>query len=348
MLFRCARESDIDQINYLAKDSGIGMTTLPKNKKLLTERLTWSIQSYQKKVESPDEEYYLFVLEDQNTKKIVGTSAIESRIGYRVPFYSYKVSKRTRICHSLHIRSDYEILNLVNDYQGNSELCTLFLLPEYRKNNNGLLLSKARFLFMAQAPYRFAPTVIAELRGICNEQGESPFWTHIGEHFFHMPFAKADSLTLSTNKQFIADLMPKNPIYVPLLPNEAQLAIGQPHPSSLPAMNILLKEGFYYNKYIDIFDGGPAIEAPLKEIKSIAQSRLMTVKNIGDEVSNHDYLLANNQLNFRATIGKAALNLEENSCTINAETANLLNLHCGETLRVGPLHLQSLPLPLIA
>lgn len=344
MLFRCALESDVEQINGLAKDSGIGMTTLPKNKQLLTKRILWSAESYQKEVEKPDNEYYLFVLEDLDSKKIVGTSAIEARVGYRVPFYSYKVSKRTRICHSLNIRSDYEILSLVNDNQGHSEICTLFLMPKYRKNNNGLLLSKARFLFMAHAPHRFSPTVIAELRGISDAKGQSPFWTHVGAHFFHMPFAKADSLTLATNKQFIADLMPRNPIYVSLLPKEAQLAIGHPHPSALPAMNILLREGFRYNKYVDIFDAGPTIEAPLNEIKTIAHNRVMVIKNICDEVSNHDFLLSNNQLNFRATIGSTLLNLDQNTCTISKETADLLQVQCGDELRVGPLQTHNPPL----
>ena len=341
MLFRCALESDIDAINSLAKSSGIGMTTLPKDKKLLFKRILWSLESYQKEVDKPNCEYYLFVLEDLANRKIIGTSAIEARVGHHIPSYSYKVSKRTRICHSLDIRNDYEVLSLVNDNQGHSEICTLFLTPEYRKNNNGLLLSKARFLFMANTPQRFATTVIAELRGVCKDQGQSPFWTHVGEHFFHMPFAEADKLTLATNKQFIADLVPRNPIYVSLLPKEAQEVIGHPHASTRPAMKILLKEGFRYNKYVDIFDAGPTIEAPLSEIKTIMHSRLMVIKNICDEVSSHHYLLANNQLNFRATQGPALVNLEENSCIISKETAELLKTECGDMLRIAPLKISA-------
>lgn len=343
MLFRCATESDIGQINDLAQKSGIGMTTLPKNIDLLTKRVLWSVESSQKKdLKEPDEEYYLFVLEDQKTKTIVGTSAIESRIGYRTPFYSYKITKRTRVCNALNIQNNYELLQLVNDNQGHSELCTLFLNPDYRKNNNGVLLSKARFLFIAHAPYRFAPTIIAELRGVSNDQGESPFWTHLGQHFFQMSFAEADSLTLSTNKQFIADLMPRNPIYISLLPQEAQQVIGQPHPSTLPAMTILLKDGFRYNRYVDIFDAGPTIEAPLSEVKTINHSRILTVNNIDNEVGSNSFLLANEQLNFRATLGTSLINLEHNHCTINKETADLLNIHCGDKIRVAPLDSNSI------
>ncbi|HAU1150444.1 TPA: arginine N-succinyltransferase [Legionella pneumophila] len=344
ILFRSARDSDLDAIHQLAEISGVGMTTLPKDKELLKKRLEWSCESYQKNVTNPGCEYYFFVLEEQKNKTIVGTSAIEARTGYEIPFYSYKISKRTRVCHTLNIRSDYEVLSLVNDNQGRTEICTLFLHPDYRKNNNGLLLSKGRFLFMAQYPQRFAPIVIAEMRGISNDKGNSPFWDNVGANFFHMPFVEADRLTLATNKQFIADLMPRNPIYVKLLSPEAQAVIGKPHQSTIPAMNILLKEGFRYNNYVDIFDAGPTIESPLLEIKTIASSRIMVIKNISDEASSSNrYLLANTQMDFRATISHAVFNERENTCIISKETAKLLDVKQGDSLRISPIRTEDTP-----
>ncbi|MBI2785229.1 MAG: arginine N-succinyltransferase [Legionella longbeachae] len=339
MLFRSAQNSDLDAIFHLAEESGFGITTLPKNKDLLKKRLYWSTDSFKKNVKQPDKEYYLFVLENQRNKEIIGVSAIESRTGHETPFYSYKVSKRTRICRSLNIRSDYEVLSLVNDNQGRSEICTLFLDPNHRRNNYGLLLSKSRFLFMAQNPERFASTVIAEMRGNSDPKGISPFWNNVGSHFFHMSFAEADRLTLATDKQFIADLMPRNPIYIKLLSPEAQAVIGQPHPSTMAAMNILLKEGFRYNNYIDIFDAGPTLEAPLAEIKTIELCNIVTVKNISDVVSSSDYLLANTQIDFRATINFALINKENNTCIISKKTAELLKVKCGHKLCIAPLQL---------
>ena len=140
MLFRSALDSDLEAIHDLAEQSGIGMTTLPKDISLLKKRIDWSCASYKKKIVHPNSEYYLFVLENQKNKEIVGVSAIEARIGHDTPFYSYKLSKRTRISRTLNIRSEYEVLSLVNDNQGRSEICTLFLNPKYRKDNNGLLL----------------------------------------------------------------------------------------------------------------------------------------------------------------------------------------------------------------
>ncbi|HHF7365363.1 TPA: arginine N-succinyltransferase [Legionella bozemanae] len=339
MLFRSARNTDLDAIHHLAEESGVGITTLSKDKKILAKRLHWSTDSFHKNVEKANNEYYLFVLENPKNKKIIGVSGIESCTGHESPFYSYKISKRTRICRSLDIRSDYEVLSLVNDNQGRSEICTLFLEPKYRKHKNGLLLSKARFLFIAQHPKRFASTVIAEMRGISDKNGISPFWENVGSHFFHMSFAEADRLTLTTDKQFIADLMPRNPIYIKLLSLQAQAAIGQPHPSTQTAMNILLKEGFRYNKYVDIFDAGPTLEVPRLKIKTIELSHVVTIKNISDEVSSTSYLLANTQLDFRATINSALVNKEKSTCIISKKTANLLQVTCGDQLRVAPLQL---------
>lgn len=337
-LLRSANHQDLEAISELTKQSGIGLTTLPKEAGILQERLNWSSTSFHQLVHTPEREYYLFVLEDLTTGSIVGTSAIEAYIGHDTPFYSYKLSKRTRICHSLNIRSEYEVLNLVNDKQGCSELCTLFLMPDYRHNSNGLLLSRARFLFIAHYQNRFASTIIADMRGMSTNAGESPFWNAIGQHFFHMSFSKADELTISTNKQFIADLMPRHPVYVKLLSAEAQAVIGKPHQSTLPAMKILMREGFRYNQYIDIFDAGPTIEAPTEQIQSISSSQILVVKNIIDEVSSKRFIVANTRLDFRAIICQIIVNEIQQTCILSKESAECLQIQCGDCVRIVPLH----------
>lgn len=344
IVFRRAQLSDLDAIHHLAMNSGCGITTLPKNKDVLKKRLAWSCESFTQTINKPCNEYYLFILQDTETHQVLGTSAIEASTGYETPFYSYKLSKRTRICHSQAIRSDYELLSLVNDYQGVSELCTLFLDPLFRKNNNGLLLSKARFLFIAQHPKRFTKTVIAEMRGISDEWGHSPFWDNVGKHFFHMPFIDADGLTLSTNKQFIADLMPTNPLYVKLLAPVAQAVIGKPHQTTMPAMNILLNEGFRYNNYVDIFDAGPTIEAVCQQIRTIKMNRLLTASlrqepspsnHPDDTIVNQHFLIANTQLDFRAVIAPV-INTDEH-CMLSNDIAKALNIKSGDKVRISPL-----------
>lgn len=340
ILFRTAQPTDLDGIYQLSQHTGVGMTTLPDDKDFLERRLTRACDSLKKRVLNPGDEYYLFVLEDLQNDKIVGTSAIEACTGHDLPFYSYQVSPISQSCDAFNIRSDYELLTPTYDNEGKSELCTLFLEPHARHSGNGLLLSRARFLFMADHPERFAPIIVAELRGVSDEAGHSPFWEHVGQHFFHMPFARADHLTMTTDKKFIADLLPKTPIYINLLPKEAQNVIGKPNEKTVPAMNILVNEGFYYKNTVDIFDGGPTIEAAQHEIKTIAQSLIVTIQTVvDDEELPHTpkYLLSNRQLNLRATIGSILFDERQQTGIVSKKTAQLLQINPGEQLRITPL-----------
>lgn len=341
LVLRTVCESDLAQVHRLAVLCGKGMTSLPQDKDLLQKRIALSLESFKKQVHEPSDEYYLFVLEDTKSQQLIGTSAIQAKTGFDTPFYSYHLSKYARISYSLNIRSEYELLNLVNDNQGRTEICTLFLDPSYRKSHNGLLLSKARFLFMAQHQQRFAPAIIAELRGLINKNNQSPFWEHVGRHFFQMDFNEADSLNLSTNKQFIEDLMPQYPIYVPLLAEEAQKAIGKPHESTIPAMSILIKEGFHFNNYVHIFDAGPILEALLTDIKTVALSQEYSISGISDEVRSIEFIVANTQIDFRATICSALIHEDENSCILSKKTAESLQVRVKDTVRISPLYLNN-------
>lgn len=336
MLFRNANENDLVSIYGLAQSCGPGMTTLPNDIKLINRRLRWTQNSFNKTILEPQDEYYFFVLENVDEQKVVGTSAIEAYLGFHSPFYSYKLLKHTRICPSLDIRNDYELLALVNNYQGCSEICTLYLNPQYRCNGNGLLLSRARFLFMSCFPERFADMIIAEMRGVSDAKGQSPFWNAVASHFFKMNFKRADRLTLSTNKQFIADLMPRQPVYISLLSKKAQDVIGKPHASTLPAMKILFKEGFIYNDYIDIFDAGPTIEAIKEQIFTVKNNLLLEVKiSNKKKLENHRFIISNTSIDFKATITHAQIS--NKNCTVTKEVAELLNVESGDLIRVIPL-----------
>jgi len=337
MLFRNVKLSDISDIYELAIKSGIGITTLPKDKDVLKKRIELSISSISKKFDSPFNEYYLFVLEDTKTGKVVGTAAIEASVGLISPAYSYKVSKIKNDCIDLNIHNEYNLLSLTKNYQKGSEICTLFLDPSYRINSNGLLLSLARFLFIANFPERFFKKIVAEMRGVSDEDGNSPFWDGLGFNFFNMSFAEADRLSISTNKQFITDLMPKHPIYVKLLPKTAQDVIGQPHHLSKAAMNILFREGFSYSNHVDIFDAGPTLEAKKERIKTIAKSSLLKISDITNNIKSKPYLIANNKLDYKATVSNIIINNKEKTCAINQNTAEILQLKLNDLVRVSQL-----------
>lgn len=331
MLFRTVRSSDLDAIHKLAKSSGCGITTLSKQLDVLERKIALTLDAINKKTHHPHDEYYLFVLEDPRTQQVVGTSAIQASLAHGAPFYSYNLVNQTHVSHPLGIYHDSTWLILSSELKKSSELCTLFLRPEYRHSHHGGFLSRARFLFMAEYPARFESVVIAEMRGVSDTRGNSPFWNSLGHHFIPMSFQEADALTVSSNKQFIADLFPVHPIPIVLLDKKAQDVIGLPHPATEPAMRILINEGFRYLHSIDIFDAGPIIEVNFNEIHSIYSSKSATLIDTIDMLDSSNYLISNTQLNFKATVG--ALSFSEDGVITSKKTADLLHLQPGDHLR---------------
>ena len=53
-------------------------------------------------------------------------------------------------------------------------------------------------------------------------------------------------------------------------------AIGLPHPSGRAAMRMLENEGFAFENYVDIFDGGPTMTARTDQVRTIRQCRSAT------------------------------------------------------------------------
>ena len=227
-------------------------------------------------------------------------------------------------------------LFLANDLTGNSELCSLFLHAGYRTGLNGRLLSKARFLFMAEFRELFGNKVIAEMRGMSDENGRSPFWESLGRHFFKMEFSQADYLTGVGNKAFIAELMPKFPLYTCFLSEEARAVIGRVHPDTEPALAMLKGEGFSYQGYVDIFDAGPAIEVETDKIRAVrdSQTLVLAVGTPGDDAIPY---LIHNRKREDCRITAAPARAAAGTLVVDPLTAKRLQLSAGSQVRAVPL-----------
>jgi arginine N-succinyltransferase len=336
VIIRPARRTDLDHLVELAGTAGFGLTNLPKDRDLLARRLAQSKLSFQLMAEEPRGELYIFVMEDTETGKVIGTSCIVSKVGGFEPFYAYRINTTVHESLMLHIRKEIQILHLVAEHSGPCEIGGLFIAPEYRKHGNGRLLSLFRFLFMAERPASFEPVVIAEMRGVVNQDGRSPFWEALGRHFFDIDFSTADYLSVK-NKRFIADLMPTCPIYVPLLPEAAQKVIGKVHESTEPALKMLRSEGFKLTGMVDIFEAGPIISCPLNEIRIVRESGAAVVHEITDqEIESVDYIITNTVEDFRACVGPVFF-MPEGGVRLNADTAQALKVTAGDRVRFGPL-----------
>ncbi|ALO33720.1 arginine N-succinyltransferase [Colwellia sp. MT41] len=334
IIVRPIKKSDLKALYRIAEDSGHGFTSLPVNEKLLQQRIKHAEESFAKDVKEAGNEGYLFVMEDTETGEVVGTSGIEAAVGLDDAFYHYHLGKVVHSSRELNIYNTVEILSLCNDYTGASEICTLFLSDSHRKNNNGRFLSRFRFLFIAEHKERFSDTIIAEMRGISDENGNSPFWQWLEEHFFSMDFPTADYLTGIGKKVFIAELMPKYPIYVSLLSKEAQAVIDKVHPQTVPALRLLEAEGFARRGYVDIFDGGPTVESHVNNIRTVNHSKRCQV--IIDEVQSTDnYIICNSKVaDFRALQTRLSLRETAKQVVISQAVADALMVSEGDWVRL--------------
>jgi len=305
---RPARAGDVDALYDMAMMTGGGFTNLPQDRGAMAARLARSDAAFAKDISAPDDELYMLVLENAASGRIGGTAVVFSRVGVEWPFYSYKLQLLQQNSKELGKTFAIQSLNLTSDHDGASEVGGLFLHPELRSGGLGRLLARSRYLFIACHRARFADRLLAELRGVIDADGGSAFWDGLGKAFFGMSFQEADSFNAMHGNQFIADLMPKHPVYVALLPESARAVIGLPHPRGVPAMKMLEAEGFAYDGYVDIFDGGPTMTARTDQVRSVRDSRDgPVIELVAGSESMDRALLASGQLRaFRSWIGHAA------------------------------------------
>ena len=262
---RPARAEDFQAIYKMAKLTGGGFTNLPPDRVTLVRKLARSAEAFDRLEDDQRDDLYVFVLEDPDSGAIRGTCQVFGQVGVSQPFYSYHLSTMTQSSPELGKTFRNQMLTLTTDLEGSSEVGGLFLHPEMRAGGLGALLARSRYLFMKLHRDRFGPRTLAELRGVMDEAGNAPFWDSLAGRFFDMTFPEADEFNAVHGTKFIADLMPKTPIYVALLNDAAKAVIGQPHPSGRAAMKMLESEGFVYDRYVDIFDGGPTVTAPTRK-----------------------------------------------------------------------------------
>lgn len=297
LIIRPIQTTDLDALHAMAAAAGKGMTTLPPDRKLLASKIRRARDTFDQR-SAPEAGLYLFALEDTRSRQCVGVSGIQARVGLDEVFYNYRLSTTVNASRELGVYVRTPTLILTNDMTDATEVGSLLLDKAHRGGGNGLLLSRCRFLFLDEFRRHFSDKIFAEMRGVSDDQGRSPLWEALGQRFFDMEFGEADHLSALGNKSFIAELMPRFPIYLPLLPASARAVIGRVHDNTGPALNMLQAEGFNFNGLVDIFDGGPVVEVFLDSIRSIRQSRLRDVViSPGPEAgSDGDPLAAGSQL----------------------------------------------------
>lgn len=335
---RPANPGDLDQLLGLTTMGGFGLSTLPPDREFLAERLRDAHESFAGVDGKEHGNVYLFVMTDE--EDVIGTCGIVPRVGVPEPFYAYRVETLTFRSEALDVHKQIGVLNLVEVRHGPSEIVSLFLRPDYGRKGLGRLLSRCRFLFIAEHRDLFQPTVIAEMRGRVDDRGYSPFWESLGRHFFEVDFPKADYMSMKS-KRFIGDLMPRHPIYIPLLPREAQAVVGQVHEKTVPALRMLEAEGFEYAGMVDIFEAGPIVSCKRDEIRTVRESRRARVARIAlGEMDGESCLVSRIRPEFRAGQGVVEP-VTDDGIMIGPDTASCLGVREGDVVRYALARVRS-------
>jgi arginine N-succinyltransferase len=326
---RAARPSDLEALYEMAKLTGGGFTNLPPDRAALKAKLERAEVAFARADDSLADEQFVLVLENARTGAVRGTCQLMTRVGQRWPFYSYRLNTLTQYSQELDRTVRAELLSLVTDLEGSSEVGGLFLHPNERAGGLGLLLARSRYMFIAMHRARFADRVLAELRGIIDERGGSPFWDGVAGRFFGMNFQEADYFNAINGNQFIADLMPKHPVYIAMLSEDARSVIGVPHPSGRAAMRMLELEGFRHDGYVDIFDGGPTMVAHTDLVTSVRGSARARITGMSVNEGEKAILATGHLASFRACFGARVLD-GEGGIAIDSASADLLDVRAGD------------------
>ena len=338
MLIRSAGLKDLPQLLELSALLPPGMTSMPCDRTTWEQKLAAVATSLQEAATLDTERVYLLVMEEPDSGRIVGTAGLIAGIGATRPFYSYRLSTEVKVSEQLNLRRVSNLLHLVNAFDGETELVSLFLLPAYRSGQHGKLLSRCRFVFISDFPHRFGDFVFAEIRGWLDQHQRSPFWENLGRKFFNLPFAKADFISAVNGSRFISELMPEFPICLELLPREATDVVGKPHADAVPARKILEAEGFRFEGMVDIFDGGPVLRCQRDRIRAIRESREMQVQLLTGTADQHPssdwYMVSNCRLGDYRLTSSRLRQVDEQTVSLPADTARLLRVEAGSRVRI--------------
>lgn len=115
LVMRPAQAADLPQVQRLAADSPVGVTSLPDDAERLRDKILASEASFAAEVSYNGEESYFFVLEDSASGELVGCSAIVASAGFSEPFYSFRNETFVHASRSLSIHNKIHVLSLCHD-----------------------------------------------------------------------------------------------------------------------------------------------------------------------------------------------------------------------------------------
>lgn len=304
---RVARAGDVDAFHALVIEADGALERHAESPEASRATLERAERSLAGKA-GDAERGYLLLLEDCASGEVVGCVQLVCSIGLDQPFYDYRLGKIVHSSTRLNSYRCHDVLYLCNDLTGCSELHSLYVQHGARGMGGAALLVKAAQLFIAGRLAEFAPRIIIEMHGVRDPDDASPFWEAVGRHFFKVDQRGAERLVAQGSKAFIAELMPKHPVYLGLLPESAQATVGGLHPDIAGLAPLLEKDGFHFENHVDIFDAGMVLEAHTRTLNGVANSRELHAEagNPAEDAPSW-WLAAGEGENFRMTAARGSV-----------------------------------------
>jgi arginine N-succinyltransferase len=338
LILRPVRADDLDALVELARQ--LDSVNLPSDPDFLRQRIEGSLASFGGKLEDRRQGVYVFVVEDTEARRCIGTSMILAKSGTpEAPFYWLEASTEERRSFELDRRFLHTKLRLRSTEDGPTEVGGIVLDPAYRRHPQkcGKALSVVRFAYISMHPERFEGFVIAEMLSRFEAAGTNLLWEAFGARFTGLSYREADRLSART-KQFIADLFPRDPVYATLFPADVQAVIGRPADTAQAAVRILEKVGFQPLNQVDPFDGGPYYGAARDAIVSVRERRELVLPGLPRREAPQEgplaLLCAEARLGFRAAV--VCLDTQGAPVLVQA-CRDALGVRSGDRVTVTPL-----------
>ena len=334
-VIRNAIHEDVSQLLDMART--VHSNNLPPDADALGAIVEQSMKSFNGEA-SLDERTFTFVLVDDETGSVAGTSAIMARRGTPArPRLYLKVRRYEHYSEDLQDGQVQATVQLMQDVDGVTEVGGLVLPSAYRGNGKrlGSMLSRVRFSFMGLHPDWFMERVVAEVMGVLTDDCQTKLWEHLGRRFINLSYQEADVFS-RTSKEFITSLFPKEEIYISLMPPEARQLIGAVSPDATPALHMLRELGFEEVDEVDPFDGGPYLSVHRDAIPLVAATKIVKLGPAGTPEGPEGFASVRVDGSFRCV--RCPFTIEDDLLTLPAEAMDALQVTPGDTVGCTPEH----------
>lgn len=320
---------DLDQLVALGELSAPGpggAHCMPVGRVALEQAVAASLSAFDTNVTEAGDQTYWFVLADSDGGKIAGCASLTALAGARATYFAFRRDVLRQASVDLSMSHDMPALTMGSDLSRHSHLGACYVRPGTAAEAVSLL-ARARLLYAASAPHRFGGHFFATLPGY-SDGPRVPFWDAVGAHFFGMPIAQADALLGATrNHPAMVEMMPHYPIYLDLLPADAQEALGRCQPAAASVRDALMHEGFEGGRYAGLLDGGALLHARREQLRSFGAER-RDVGAIAAAAGSASHIVASGRgAGFRALLAGPG---DRPCASLNAQHKRALALDSGE------------------